>query len=199
MEGAAPTFLVGYDRARNKAKGILAGCQWPDCGHDTNQSDNTPGCRGAFCDQTRRSATVTQGWQKELTWTEKEQTAISKLMEDKELSYPAVIRLAVRYYQADEIKRQNGETVTWSGDRKRMEDFAGPLMLLKEETPGDLAQRVLIRLYEAGLPAVHELVTLRGECKFNYVSQFQTSEQLRDYSLAWGDAMVVVRRLLEKP
>lgn len=24
-------------------------CIWPDCGHDTNQSDPRPGCNGKFC------------------------------------------------------------------------------------------------------------------------------------------------------
>lgn len=34
---------------RGYADGLSFVCQWPDCGHDTNQVDPRPGCNGAYC------------------------------------------------------------------------------------------------------------------------------------------------------
>jgi hypothetical protein len=65
----------------------------------------------------------------EWTYTpdDREKTAILDLCDDQELSPRAVMRQALRQYQADHLRRKDGETVTWSGDEQRARDFAGVL------------------------------------------------------------------------
>lgn len=60
-----------------------------------------------------------------VSWSEKEQTAIREMMAAQELSYPALVRQAVHLYQYDWIRRRDGETCTWSGDKQREREFSG--------------------------------------------------------------------------
>lgn len=61
-----------------------------------------------------------------IAWSEKERAAITELMSAQELSYAALLRQAVRLYQADWMRRRNGETCRWSGDEQRASEFYTP-------------------------------------------------------------------------
>jgi hypothetical protein len=66
-------------------------------------------------------------------WSEKERAAIADLMEAQDLSYGALLRQCVRYYQSDWAKRRDGETVVWSGDAARTAAFAGTDIIQQEK------------------------------------------------------------------
>jgi len=72
----------------------------------------------------------------------REAQAIAQLSEEQELSPRAVMRQALRLYQADFLRRKAGETVTWSGDEQRARDFAGPLASLPPATDPAMGEKL---------------------------------------------------------
>lgn len=62
----------------------------------------------------------------DLTLTGAEQAALRQLAIDQDLSEAGVLRQALRLYQMHHVRLKAGETVTWSGDARRVRDFVPP-------------------------------------------------------------------------
>ncbi len=78
-------------------------------------------------------AAVGEGKTMTIRLSEREQDALERLMSEQDLSAPAVFRCALREYQMGHERRKAGETVTWSGDAQRMQDFAA--LAQREDQP----------------------------------------------------------------
>lgn len=58
---------------------------------------------------------------------EVEYQAVTKLAAEKEMSFDGIILAALRVYQLISLRVSEGETMSFSGDRRRQREFAGPL------------------------------------------------------------------------
>lgn len=64
------------------------------------------------------------------TPTEDELRVINQLADEKDLSPSKIITQALRLYQLYDSRLKDGETVTWSGDAARLQDFVGSVLTL---------------------------------------------------------------------
>lgn len=70
-----------------------------------------------------------------LNLTNAEMGVLESFAEEFGMSKTAVMRSALRLYQLVQHRLKNGETMTWSGDHKRLVEFVGPDFVAPAASP----------------------------------------------------------------
>jgi hypothetical protein len=76
-----------------------------------------------------------------LVLTEQEEEAVTKLAADLTVPRDKVLIMALRHFQMHQTRLNDGETCTYSGDRKRHHDFASVILCQANTVNGEPCMR----------------------------------------------------------